>query len=737
MKRKEFIKRLMSITMAAMMTTTMVPTSAFAAEEDFFGDSAQIVSGISDEGDFSDGEAFTDDGAVDTYEEGTQDTLTDLFADKGSSEDAEGTEEDTAKAAAMEYLKTNYIKNNKFIGNGGNGVVKSDDGLACTVGLKNGTSSITSIRLKVESSTSTYKSGWYISDAGKQFLKVGTKKPSNLGSLGIDRPTADQGAQSFTVTLRLFSSDTPADVINDEAQAAEAALATQDFTITLEAAEPTYTMTVKVQDEDSSEITDATVTLEKGWSTVYPGTDGSYTMEKGAEYTLTVKKDGYNDYKESYFTFNPTELNTEKVITLRKIVNRNVKFVAVDKNTGKTIDDAKITVKQGYYTTIKPESDGSYNLVDGTSYNYTVEAQNYTTINGSLTPDKDDTITVEMVKNISKYAVNIKPVEEDGTTEIPNASVTVTYEEEDYWGDTETTTLTPNQDGSYTMDKGVEYTYTVKADGYKDVTGTYKPSGDEENITLPVTMVKDGVEITECKTTILPKDGEETISGAEIKVTYEAYDEYYQNPYTAELKANEDGTYTMKKGVEYTYTVKADGYEDATGTYTADGTKDADTISVAMTKKPVATEDQQTIDAIKAEFDAELGVLRPNFATDKNIIEMVKAKISAYTDIDTTGVTVSIKSTDDEKIVEKDGTIHYNTGSPNSVTGVNSTNVDIVYTFEKNGAKAETQSRRATICWDRDYYNQQMESEKDSLTWDKIKGSNTDATEVTSSCAPS
>lgn len=52
--------------------------------------------------------------------------------------------------------------------------------------------------------------------------------------------------------------------------------------------------------------------------------------------------------------------------------------------------------------------------------------------------------------------------------------------------------------------------------------------------------------------------------------------------------------------------------------------------------------------------------------------------------------------------------------------------------FEKNGAKAETESRVATICWDRDYFNAQMEADKDNLTWDKIKGSNTDAAEVTS-----
>lgn len=49
-------------------------------------------------------------------------------------------------------------------------------------------------------------------------------------------------------------------------------------------------MTVKVQDENGTPINDANVTLEKDWNTVSSKADGSYDMEKGANYTLTVKK---------------------------------------------------------------------------------------------------------------------------------------------------------------------------------------------------------------------------------------------------------------------------------------------------------------------------------------------------------------------------------------------------------------------------------------------------------------
>lgn len=396
-------------------------------------------------------------------------------------------------------------------------------------------------------------------------------------------------------------------------------------------------MTVKVQDEDGNAINDATVILEKGWNTVSSKADGSYDMEKGANYTLTVKKDGYNDYKESSFTFNPTDLNTVKTVTLKKIITRNVRFNITDKS-GNPVNDATVTVKKGYYDKVQPEEDGSYKLIDGITYNYTVEAKNYTSIKSrNFTPDKDDTIDVQLEKNISNYTVTIKPVDNDSKA-IENATIKVTYEEEDPWDEDEpdTVVLKANEDGTYTMQKGVTYTYTVTAPDYREVTDTYAPSGDDENISFNVKMVS-------------------SIDPADVA----------------------------------------------------------------------------TVNAIKAKFDAEMGALRPNFAKDKNIIDVVKAKISTY-DIDTTDVTISVKSSDDPDWVDTDGTIHYNKAQTPDQNKINFKNVSVVYVFEKNGAKAETEASTATICWDCDYFNTKIEADKDNLTWDKIKGSNTDAAEVTS-----
>lgn len=344
--------------------------------------------------------------------------------------------------------------------------------------------------MKYEGSSSSYKTGWYFDEEASNWLKIGSKKPATNASIGISKRPATE--KSFTATLRLFSADTSTDIINNVNEASTAALATQEFKITLESAEPNYTMTVKVVDaDDNSDLTTdgkTTIKLEKNWTAVSPETDGSYKMEKGAGYTLTVTRDGYIDYKDSYFTFNPTEENTVRTVQLQKKIIRNISFNVTDKSTGNTITGSTVTVKKAgdYLNTIKAEDDGSYKLVNGVTYNYTIEATNYKTVNGSITPDANKTIDIQMEKDISKYNVTFKPVDFKGA-DIANAKISVTYEEEDDYGYGGTETITPN-DGVYTLDKNTTYDYTVEADGYKKATGSYKPSGDEENITVPVLM---------------------------------------------------------------------------------------------------------------------------------------------------------------------------------------------------------------------------------------------------------
>ena len=476
-----------------------------------------------------------------------------------------------------------------------------------------------------------------------------------------------------------------------------------------------------VTDASGEKVSDATITVRQGTSSygtqVTAESDGSYKLIKGDTYNYTVTATDYNSKSAVAFTVGE---ETEITVSLEKIEYVTINFKVTD-TAENEVNGATVKVYNGW-TLVNAQADGSYKLVKGTKYNYDVTATNYTSKTSQyFTPEANETITVALTKNILYYTVFFKAQNADGTA-IEDAKVTV----KNYYNETQ------QADGSYSLSKWSTYTYTVEAEGYKTATGTYKPSGDNEVITVPVTMEKDVVDVTECKVTIQTVDSETqaVIDNPTVKVIYYAYDEYYQT-FSVEtvVSPNDDKTYTMTRGVEYTYTISAEGYTGQTGTYTPDGKKEADTLTVSLVKVPEDTPDQRVVDAIKEKMHAS-GTLYPKYATDKNILDVVKTKIEGYTDVDTTGVTVSIKSSDATDWIETDGTLHYRAQAPEQ-WGINSKNVDLVFVFEKNGATAETETR-IVVGWDVAYYNQQIETDHASLTWDKIKGSNTDETAVTS-----
>ena len=443
-KRKELMKRALSLALCAMMTVGNLPSVTYASDL-----------------------SPTDTGVV------------------SQAEEADGKQ--SAEEAAQAYLKENFINGaKKVITNGGNSVVKSTDSLTYNIGLKTPSGSvIDALRLLTVSSSSNYVGGWYIEENDYLSYPSGGT-PASPGRLSITRPTVNT---PIKVTLKLFAKDTDTATIND---GTATALATQDFTFILEAAEVEYKMQVAVQDKDKNPITDASITVEKdGWDKVTPASDGSYKMENGASYKLTVKKEGYTDYSETFtYTGNSEEPVFLKTVTLSPIMMQNIRFSVKDKASGAEISGASIKVKKGYYTTISPESDGSYKLQKGVSYNWTVEAPNYKTANGKITPDEDTTIDVELEKNITSYAVTFQPM--DGDTAITNFNLKVEEEVEDDWGDTDWETMTANGDGSYTLSKYGTYRYSVTAEGYKDVKNvSYAPTGTEEKITAAVNMDKD------------------------------------------------------------------------------------------------------------------------------------------------------------------------------------------------------------------------------------------------------
>lgn len=483
------------------------------------------------EDDFSDGETAAEQSSAGENE------VVDVPAAQAEESSEGSTEDEQAKAQA--YLKENFIDgSNKIITSGGTGVTKSEDGLTYNVALTIPTSgyAIRSMRLKYVNTV--YKTGWYID---KDNPYVGYKAPATNGSRSITRPTAEQGPYTFTATLKLFALDTDTTAIND---GTATALATQDFTIVLAPEKKNYTVNIKPVNAKTGEaIEGATVDIQKDWSSLTPADDGSYTLVEGSEYTLTVTADGYDKYTQTILPSASGDIE----VKLSPIVYRNTTF-AVTGNDGATITDADITVKEGWYTTLRPQEDGSYKL-----------------------------------------------------------------------------------------QAGKEYKYTITKDGYKEASGSFTVPDEAGDYTFPVT-----------------------------------------------LQSNIDPA------------------------------------------------DQAAVDAVKKAFDAEFGTLRPVYGTDSNIADMVLAKVKKYNlDVDVSNVKVSLATSEDTDYIGTDGTIHYVKSDLNSM-GVYSKSLDCTFKFTCNNASAVSESRRVTVSWDQEYFRGKMQAEADQLTWDSIKGNNASQEEVTS-----
>ena len=199
---------------------------------------------------------------------------------------------------------------------------------------------------------------------------------------------------------------------------------------------------------------------------------------------------------------------------------------------------ASVTVKQGDET-VTPASDGSYQLKNGV-YTYEVSAVECQTETGSFTVAyAGQTISITLKEKL--YEVKFTTTPDDAVLAVDGR--------------------TPEADGrTYRLPKsGSPYTYTLKAFGYKDKSGTFTvPDGDNA---LTVTMTK----LPTQKVTfgaVTAADGKDITS--KISVTCTAWPEQT-------LTAVADGIYDLPAG-EYSYAVSCTGYKTVRGTFTVTNT---------------------------------------------------------------------------------------------------------------------------------------------------------------------
>lgn len=159
-----------------------------------------------------------------------------------------------------------------------------------------------------------------------------------------------------------------------------------------------------------TEGTVITVKNAKG-DVVTPDTDGSYTLPDG-NYTYTASKFGYKTVENVAFSVEG-ENKAITVAALELLPTGKITFNVEP-------EGAAVTVTHAAQGAQMANEDGSYTLVEGETYDYTVSKENYVSKSGAITVSGDETITVKLT-----YA----GIGWDGTTKTePKKSADGTYQ---------------------------------------------------------------------------------------------------------------------------------------------------------------------------------------------------------------------------------------------------------------------------------------------------------------------
>lgn len=159
-----------------------------------------------------------------------------------------------------------------------------------------------------------------------------------------------------------------------------------------------------------TEGTVITVKNAKG-DVVTPDKDGSYTLPDG-NYTYTASKFGYKTVENVSFTVGGENKNIH-VEVLQPMPSAAITFQTDPA-------DAAVSVTHAAQGAQTANDDGTYTLVEGETYDYTVSKENYVSKSGAITVSGDETITVKLT-----YA----GIGWDGTTKTePKKSADGTYQ---------------------------------------------------------------------------------------------------------------------------------------------------------------------------------------------------------------------------------------------------------------------------------------------------------------------
>ena len=277
--------------------------------------------------------------------------------------------------------------------------------------------------------------------------------------------------------------------------------------------------------------------------------DGIYLLEIGKKYRYEISA-------EKYVSFTGTIVPVTSKRTVNVVLegrDYTASFHVTD-TEGKILHDAEIEVTQDSGLTIPQKEDGSFDMKNG-NYRYVVSAEGYLPQTGDFTIDdtaesyKDDAVLLNVILRSAAdiCSLNFHVTGADGA---PQEEILV-------YG-TDGNLIQPYSDGAWKLDPG-QYTYIVESDYYQTVSGSFSVSEEDKgtektlNITMMYRLYWASFEI----------DPPEALNTEGFTITVQNAEGRIVEPFNRT-------DFRVVSG-KYTYTIKARGYRDAQGTFSAYG----------------------------------------------------------------------------------------------------------------------------------------------------------------------
>ncbi len=233
------------------------------------------------------------------------------------------------------------------------------------------------------------------------------------------------------------------------------------------------TIGFSVADGEGGAINGASIAVEDASGvTISAQGDGAYRLAKGATYTATASKAGFES-SSTQFTVG-TEATQTVSLSMRRASNK-ITFNVVD-DAGKAIGTATAKVADGAGAPVDPMPANSlqFGLVEG-DYTYEVSAPGYESKTGSFGVALDSyTITVVLESVPSKVSFTIT---DEGTgAAVADATVKVNLADR-------LRAIEQNALNSYLLAPG-DYAYTVHKEGYRIAQGNFTVAGEDLTVNV-------------------------------------------------------------------------------------------------------------------------------------------------------------------------------------------------------------------------------------------------------------